>query len=110
MSAWTKVGNTNDFASNMGGCVKVNNKQIAVFNFKKNDSWFAVQNECPHKQQMVLSRGIMGDLEGAPKVACPLHKHAFCLKTGKHLSDGDISDLTIYPIKVENDEVFLRVD
>ena len=44
--------------------------------------WYACQNLCPHKQEMVLARGIIGDQQGVPKVACPLHKKTFSLESG----------------------------
>lgn len=105
---WTSVGTVDDFCENLGGCVKVNGKQIAIFNIKQKSEWYAVQNLCPHDQRMVLSRGIVGDLAGEPKVACPLHKHNFSLKTGEHISEGEVEDLTTYPVKVEDGTVYLK--
>ena len=106
---WINVGAIDKFATDLGSCVKVKGLQIAVFNVAATNEWYAVQNLCPHDKRMVLSRGIVGDKEGEPKVACPLHKNAFSLKDGKHISEGDIDDLTTYPVKVENGEVFLEV-
>jgi nitrite reductase (NADH) small subunit len=108
MSNWKAVGKVSDFSQDMGGCVKLDGMQIAVFNVKSNNEWYAVQNLCPHDNRMVLSRGIVGDVNCEPKVACPLHKHNFSLKTGKHISEGDVADLQTYPVKIENDTVFLQ--
>lgn len=55
---WIKVGHTDDFPENAGACVKYNSKQIAVYHFTRTNSWYACQNLCPHKMEMVLSRGI----------------------------------------------------
>lgn len=106
---WTEVGQTTDFCEDLGGCVKINGMQIAVFNLKEKTEWYAVQNLCPHDKRMVLSRGIVGDTGGTPKVSCPLHKHAFDVSTGKHISEGDVDDLQTFPVKIENDRVFLQV-
>lgn len=106
---WINVGATDKFAKELGSCVKVNGKQIAVFHLAI-DEWYAVQNLCPHDQRMVLSRGIIGDQSGEPKITCPLHKNSFSLKNGQHISEGELSDLTTYPVKVENGEVFLQVN
>ena len=106
---WINVGAAVKFAKNLGSCVKVNGLQIAVFNFSKNNQWYAVQNLCPHDKRMVLARGIIGDKEGEPKVTCPLHKNSFSLKNGKHVSEGDIDDITTYPIKITDGEVFIEV-
>lgn len=106
---WISVGKVDDFSENLGGCVKINGMQIAVFNLKNKTEWYAVQNLCPHDQRMVLSRGLIGDASGDPKVACPLHKHNFSLKTGEHISEGDVADLTTYPVKVESGTVYLQM-
>ena len=106
---WISVGRSDDFASDLGGCVKVQGKQIAIFNIKERTEWYAVQNLCPHDKRMVLSRSLVGSAGDEPKISCPLHKNGFSLKDGKHISEGDIDDLTTYPIKVEDGHVFLQV-
>ncbi|MCP5535486.1 MAG: nitrite reductase small subunit NirD [Akkermansiaceae bacterium] len=112
-NSWNKVGSISDFPADLGSCVKVNEQQIAVFRIAENGSpekWYAVQNLNPYNQRMVLSRGIVGCTGAGHKVTCPLHKTPFSLKDGKHLGEGDVSDLKTYPLRVENNEVFLQVD
>lgn len=108
--SWTQVALVEDFPSDGGMCVKVGNEQIAVFNFSRRGEWYATQNLCPHRQQMALSRGMIGshgvDLE--PKVACPFHKNAFSLKDGRCLSNDEWSIKT-YPVKVEGNAVFVLI-
>jgi len=77
-----------------------------VFNFASRGEWYATQNMCPHKRDMVLSRGILGDSSGQLKVACPQHKKTFSLETGKGISDPDYN-VRSFPAKVENDRVLL---
>ena len=79
VKTWFKAAPVTKFPSNGGACVQYKGKQIAVFNFTKEDKWYACQNLCPHKMEMVLSRGMIGDAAGIPKVACPLHKKTFSL-------------------------------
>lgn len=107
MSKWVKVCTTEDILENGGSCVKVNGEQIAIFNFDHRGEWYAVQNMCPHKQQYVLSRGLIGDAAGEPKIACPLHKNNFSLCTGKHLGGNNDWTLKTYPIKVEGNDIYL---
>ena len=57
---------------------------------------------------MVLARGIVGDQAGAPKVACPLHKKTFDLRTGACLS-GDALEIATFPVRVEGDEVLVEL-
>ncbi len=72
--------------------------QIAVFNFASRGEWYATQNMCPHKKAFVLSRGILGDAAGAPKVACPLHKKTFSLETGESLQ-GEEYHIRTFPVQ-----------
>lgn len=103
---WFKAGTIKDFPSNRGGCVKYKDKQIAVFNFERRNEWYACQNACPHKMEMVLSRGMTGSADGVPKIACPMHKKTFSLVDGSSLSGEDYAIAT-YPVKVVDGEVFV---
>ncbi|TAE35131.1 MAG: nitrite reductase (NAD(P)H) small subunit [Sphingobacteriales bacterium] len=107
---WILACNTTDIPENGGACVKINDEQIAVFNFTRRGEWYATQNLCPHKQQMALSRGMIGSAGDAcePKVACPFHKKTFSLLTGECLS-GDECAIKTYPVKVLDGEVWLGV-
>lgn len=103
---WFKAAPAAKFPQNGGACVKYGGRQIAVFNFTREGSWYACQNLCPHKMEMVLSRGIIGEEQLEPKVACPLHKNTFSLKTGRHLN-GDLAGIATYPVKVEDGFVYI---
>lgn len=103
---WFKTVSVNDFPENGGACVKYKDKQIAVYNFKRENAWYACQNLCPHKLEMVLSRGMIGDDNGIPKVACPMHKKSFSLKTGENLN-GDLEAIATFPVKIENNFVYI---
>lgn len=106
VTVWFKAGKTTDFLSNRGSCIKYNDKQIAVFNFSRRDKWYACQNVCPHKMEMVLSRGMIGSAEDIPKVACPMHKKSFSLEDGSNLNGEDYKIAT-YPVKIVGNEVFV---
>jgi nitrite reductase (NADH) small subunit len=106
VTVWFKAASVNDFPKDGGACVKYKEKQIAVFNFERLNKWYACQNVCPHKMEMVLSRGMIGDDKGIPKVACPLHKKTFSLENGENLN-GDIAPIATYPVKVEGENVYI---
>ncbi|MRX63637.1 nitrite reductase small subunit NirD [Maribacter luteus] len=106
VKVWFKAAPTSRFPKNGGACIKYKDKQIAVFNFAREGRWYACQNLCPHKMEMVLSRGIIGEENMEPKVACPLHKNTFSLKNGNHLN-GDLEAIATYPVKVEDDIVYV---
>ncbi|MDT0643472.1 nitrite reductase small subunit NirD [Zunongwangia sp. F363] len=103
---WFLAGKTNDFPEDGGACIKHGSKQIAVFNFTRRSKWYACQNLCPHKLEMVLSRGMIGEEENIPKVACPLHKKTFSLEDGHNLN-GDELEIAVYPVKIEAGNVYI---
>lgn len=107
---WFKACRTHDVPQNGGVCVKYKDRQIALFHFTRRDEWFATQNLCPHRQQMVLSRGMIGSQAGEPKVACPFHKKTFSLVDGHCLNDEECESIKTYPVKVENNVVFIGVE
>lgn len=105
---WFPACKTKDVPENGGVCVKYKNAQIAVFNFTRRREWYATQNQCPHRMQMALSRGMIGSFEGEPKVACPFHKNSFSLVDG-HCMNGDDYALKTYPVKVEGEFVYIGI-
>lgn len=105
---WIKVCTINDVPADGGAAIKYRNEQIAIFYFARKNTWFATQNQCPHKKEMILSRGLLGDSAGEPKVICPFHKQTFSLKSGKSLT-GDCDHIKTYPVKVEDGMVFVEV-
>lgn len=107
---WIRVGRVEDFPEENGSTVKYGNSQIAVFNFTSRGEWYACQQMCPHKKAMVLSRGIIGDTQGIPKVACPLHKKAFSLENGSCLNGEQQYSVNVFKVKVdEHNNVYLEL-
>ena len=107
-AAWTQVGKVWDFPADGGSTIKYGKTQIAVFNFASRGEWYACQNMCPHKREFVLARGMVGDHNGTPKVACPVHKKSFSLKSGECIS-GEEYSVEVFPVKIEGDDVYLQL-
>lgn len=106
---WIEAAPVSEFDTDGGKAVMINGKQIAVYYFQDSNEWYATDNKCPHRGQQALSRGMTGSEEDEPKVACPIHKKSFSLKSGKCLS-GEDYEITTYPVKVENDLVFIGIE
>jgi nitrite reductase (NADH) large subunit len=105
---WVPLVDAHAVPRDGGIAVKYGKVQLAVFNFASRGEWFATQNMCPHRQDMVLSRGIIGDHQGQPKVACPLHKKTFALDTGECLS-GDELVIGTFPVQVNGGIVYCEL-
>jgi len=106
---WFYACKVEDVPANGGVCVKYFDEQIALFRFARRNEWYATQNLCPHRRQMALSRGMTGTQEGEPKVACPFHKKSFSLVDGRCLNDEHECSLNTYPVKVEEDRVYIGI-
>ena len=106
VNVWFEIAKESDFTKNGVVCIKYKDKQIAVYNFTRKGTWYACQNLCPHKLEMVLSRGMIGDEGGIPKVACPMHKKTFSLESGENLN-GDLEAIAVYPVKIEKGIVYV---
>ena len=55
---------------------------------------------------MHLEDGLVTDDE----IECPMHQGIFNIKTGKVVLDPPCDDLKTYPIKIENDQIFIDVE
>jgi nitrite reductase (NADH) small subunit len=104
---WFMACKVSDVPENGGVCVKYKDEQIALFYFTRRGEWFASQNLCPHRRQMAISRGMIGSQAGEPKVACPFHKKTFSLVDGRCLNGDDVCSLKTYPVKVEENLVYI---
>jgi NAD(P)H-dependent nitrite reductase small subunit len=103
-----RVASVRDVPLDGGIAVRHGGAQIAVFHVAATDAWYATQNLCPHKREMVLARGIVGDQAGVPKVACPLHKKTFDLESGRCLS-GEELEIATFLVRVEGDDVLVEL-
>jgi NAD(P)H-dependent nitrite reductase small subunit len=106
--SWIEVGYELDFLPNIGTPIKYGDTQLAIFNNANRGEWYCTQNMCPHKQAFVLSQGMIGDKEGLPKVACPLHKKQFSLETGEGVDDEELNILT-FPVKIKSGKVMVEL-
>ena len=65
----------------------------------------AIEDVCTHDGGELGS----GEMDGC-EIICPRHGARFCLKTGKALTAPAYEDVAKFPLKVENDIVFVRDD
>lgn len=105
---WLKIASIDTFPVDAGMAALAKGKQIAIFNFARKGKWYATDNVCPHKGEQCMARGLLGDSDGTPKVACPFHKRAFSLESGECLTD-DIYSVSTYEVKVEDNFVYVLV-
>jgi NAD(P)H-dependent nitrite reductase small subunit len=95
---WTQVCALDDMISHVGVCALHQDRQIAIFYFKDEHRLYAIDNFDPISGVNVLSRGLVGDLQGQIVVASPLYKQHYNLETGQCLEQADIS-VSCYPVR-----------
>lgn len=95
---WTTVCPLSRILPNTGVCALVAGQQVAIFRVGESDV-YAIANYDPFSQAFVLSRGLVGDRNGMPKVAAPIYKQNFSLTTGQCLDDDTVS-VPVYPTRV----------
>lgn len=105
---FVRLASVHDVPKNGGIAAVYGSTQIAIFNFASRGQWYAVQNMCPHTRAMVLARGIVGDAAGAPKVACPLHKKTFDLRSGACIEGEDLRIAT-FAVRIDGDDVLVEL-
>ncbi|MBL4637750.1 MAG: nitrite reductase small subunit NirD, partial [Proteobacteria bacterium] len=74
MSDWIDVCGFDDLQPNSGVCALVEDKQVAIFYMPEQNEVFAINNYDPFGEAYVLSRGLIGDINGVAMVASPLYK------------------------------------
>jgi nitrite reductase (NADH) small subunit len=105
---WIDVCSEDDLQPDSGICALVENKQVAIFYMPKEDAVYAINNHDPFGKANILSRGLIGDINGVPMVASPLYKQHFNLLTGECLEDSSVS-VESYAIRIENGRVEVSI-
>lgn len=106
---WVTVCALDAIAPNTGVNALVGTEQVAIFRIGSTDEVYAVGNFDPFSKAFVMSRGIVGDRKGVLKVASPIYKQNFNLKTGVCLDDETVT-IPVYPSRVMNAQVQIGVN
>jgi nitrite reductase (NADH) small subunit/3-phenylpropionate/trans-cinnamate dioxygenase ferredoxin subunit len=101
MSTFSKACAVADVAPGTAKLVAVDGKDVALFNV--DGTFYALDNECPHRGGPLGE----GDLEGCI-VTCPWHAWQYDVRTGESITD----DLKVarYDVKVEGGDVLVALD
>jgi len=99
VTTWVDVCGLDDLEPGRGVCALVGRFQVALFRVPPGDDLYAVSNYDPFSDAYVLSRGIVGTTGDAPKVASPVYKQSFDLRTGVCLDDPSAT-IDTFPVRV----------
>ena len=102
--AWTTVCELDALVPDVGVRALLGDTQVAVFRLSPDDDIFAIDAVDPFSKAPVLSRGIVGDLQGQLVVASPIYKQHFNLRTGQCLEDDAVA-VRAFPTRVVDGKV-----
>lgn len=103
-SVWIDVCALDDVTPDTGVAALVGGAQIALVRVGDGAEVYAVGNFDPFSRAFVIARGIVGDRGGVPKIASPIFKQSFDLRTGQCLDDPAVR-LPSYPVRVEGGRI-----
>jgi nitrite reductase (NADH) small subunit len=94
---WTPICGVDRLLPDRGVAALVDGRQVAVFLLATGEL-YAVDNVDPFSGAAVLSRGLVGDVDGVPTVASPVYKQRFDLRSGRCLDD-DAVRVAAWPVR-----------
>lgn len=99
---WLKAARLSRLDPDYPTLAQLEGREIAVC--KIEGEVFALHNICSH----AFARMSDGYIEGF-QLFCPLHQGSFDIRTGEAVAAPCHEPIETYPVKVENDEVFVQV-
>jgi len=109
VEGWIDVCGVDDLVANSGVCALVEQTQVAIFYMPEDDAVYAINNYDPFSLINILSRGLIGDIQGEPMVSSPIYKQHFSLKTGLCLEDDTVK-VDSYAIRIEGERVEVNLN
>jgi nitrite reductase (NADH) small subunit len=105
---WVEVCSLDDLTPASGVAAMIGGRQIAIVRVGDDDEVYAVGNFDPFSEAFVIARGIVGDRAGIPKIASPIFKQSFDLRTGQCLDDPSVR-LPSFPVSVRHGRIAIFV-
>jgi len=83
--------------------VQIEDREIALY--RVSGEVFATDNQCTHGNARLCD----GMVESG-EIECPLHQGRFDIRSGRALCRPLKDNLRIYPVKLEDDHVYIQLD
>ncbi len=101
---WIDVCALEEIVPDTGVCALVAGAQIALVRVGEGAQVYALDNFDPFSKAFVVSRGIVGDRGGVPKIASPIYKQSFDLRSGQCLDEPAVR-IPVYLTRVHGGRV-----
>ncbi|GJL83401.1 MAG: ferredoxin [marine bacterium B5-7] len=102
MANWYKVSHVDEIEEDDVIQVDVDETVLCVYHV--DGSFFATDGICTHEHACLTDGFVMDGV-----IECPLHQGRFDIRTGKALSPPVTVDLKVYPVKIENSEIWVQL-
>ncbi len=100
---WIEVGSTDNIEEE--DLIRFDHQDKTFCVYRLTDGFYATDGICTH-EDVHLEDGLVMDDE----IECPMHQGIFNIKSGEALSPPACEDLKTYPVKVDNDKIFIKID
>jgi nitrite reductase/ring-hydroxylating ferredoxin subunit len=97
---WVRVASVADVAD--GGALPVETAGLQLALYHVGDAWYCTDNVCTHAFALLTDGWFEDHI-----VECPLHAGQFDVRTGKGCGDPIDTDLKIYPVRIDGDDVMV---
>ena len=99
---WIEVGKADSIE--MEDLIRFDHAERTFCVYRLKDGYYATDGMCTH-EAVHLEDGLVMDDE----IECPMHQGIFNIKSGEATSPPACEDLKTYPVKVENDLVYINI-
>jgi 3-phenylpropionate/trans-cinnamate dioxygenase ferredoxin subunit len=101
---WIKVGAIDDIDEEDVIRFDYADRTFAIYRSDKN-KYYATDGYCTHENFHLAEGLVMGNI-----IECPKHNGRFDYTTGAAKRTPVCIDLKTYPVKIEDDEIFIEID
>ena len=99
---WIEVGPTNSIDEE--DVIRFDHQEKTFCIYRLKDGFYATDGICTH-EAVHLEDGLVMDDE----IECPMHQGIFNIKSGEAVSPPACKDLKTYPVKIDNDKIFIKL-
>lgn len=99
---WQLVGTTDNI--DVEDIIRFDYQDKTYCVYRLEDGYYATDGICTH-EAVHLEDGLVMDGE----IECPMHQGIFDIKSGQAISPPACDDLKTYTVKVENDQLYIKI-
>jgi 3-phenylpropionate/trans-cinnamate dioxygenase ferredoxin component len=103
MAEWKKVAEVGELEPGAKKQIDLEGVEVALFNV--DGEYYAIEDVCTHDGAPLAHGRFRGE-----EVTCPRHGARFNVKTGAALCMPAFEPVETYPVKVEENGIFIEVD